>query len=71
MRDTEVYKPPSPWTEVRTSLLRQLWGNGLSASEIMRSPGFMNSGISRSAVISKARRLKLARRENPIHRSYK
>lgn len=46
------------WTDERTTLLRELWGNGESASRIARRLG----GVSRNAVIGKVFRLGLPRR---------
>jgi hypothetical protein len=47
------------WTPDRAALLRRLWADGLSCSQIARRVG---SGISRCAVASKARRLSLPMR---------
>jgi len=44
------------WTEERVSILRDLWGNGKSASQIAEILG----GFSRNAVIGKAHRLGLS-----------
>ena len=52
------------WTEERVAQLRQLWGNGKSASEIAEILG----GVSRNAVIGKAHRLELSGRPSPIKR---
>lgn len=46
------------WTEERVALLRKLWAEGFSASQIAAQLG----GITRNAVIGKAHRLKLAGR---------
>ena len=46
------------WTEERVEQLRQLWSDGLSAKKIAKQLG----GITRNAVIGKARRLKLSNR---------
>lgn len=46
------------WTEERIKQLETLWAEGYSASQIARALG---AGISRSAVIGKARRLNLTR----------
>ncbi|WP_366656446.1 GcrA family cell cycle regulator [Fodinicurvata sp. EGI_FJ10296] len=50
------------WTDERITLLRELWGNGKSASEIAEILG----GVSRNAVIGKAHRLQLSGRPSPI-----
>lgn len=50
------------WTEERVTLLKELWGNGKSASEIAELLG----GVSRNAVIGKAHRLQLSGRPSPI-----
>ena len=46
------------WTEDRVELLRKLWTDGLSASQIAAQMG----GVSRNAVIGKVHRLKLSGR---------
>ena len=46
------------WTEERVELLRKLWTDGLSASQIAAQMG----GVSRNAVIGKVHRLKLSGR---------
>lgn len=46
------------WTDERVELLRKLWAEGLSASQIAAQLG----GVSRNAVIGKAHRLKLSGR---------
>ena len=46
------------WTDERVELLRKLWSEGLSASQIAAQLG----GVSRNAVIGKVHRLKLAGR---------
>ncbi|RIY00941.1 GcrA cell cycle regulator [Aureimonas flava] len=43
------------WTDERIDLLKQLWGEGLSASQIAAQLG----GVTRNAVIGKVHRLKL------------
>ncbi|MEX0807249.1 MAG: GcrA family cell cycle regulator [Dongiaceae bacterium] len=50
------------WTDERISLLKQLWGQGLTASQIAERLG----GVSRNAVIGKAHRLGLSSRPSPI-----
>lgn len=51
------------WTEERIGLLRKLWGQGLSASQIAGRIG----GVTRNAVIGKVHRLGLARRVTTTH----
>jgi GcrA cell cycle regulator len=46
------------WTDERVELLRKLWSEGLSASQIAAQMG----GVSRNAVIGKVHRLKLSGR---------
>lgn len=46
------------WTDERVELLRKLWSEGLSASQIATQLG----GVSRNAVIGKVHRLKLSGR---------
>jgi GcrA cell cycle regulator len=46
------------WTDERVELLKKLWGEGLSASQIARQLG----GVTRNAVIGKVHRLKLSGR---------
>ncbi len=53
------------WTDERVSLLRQLWGNGKSASEIAQ---ILGDEITRNAVIGKAHRLGLSGRPSPIRK---
>jgi GcrA cell cycle regulator len=53
------------WTDERVELLRELWGKGLSASQIAVQLG----GVSRNAVIGKAHRLGLESRPSPIRGS--
>ncbi|MBI3275515.1 MAG: GcrA cell cycle regulator, partial [Methylocystis sp.] len=48
------------WTDERIELLRKLWNEGLSASQVAAGLG---AGISRNAVIGKIHRLGLAQRE--------
>lgn len=52
------------WTEQRIELLRKLWGQGQTASQIAIALG----GVSRNAVIGKAHRLGLTGRPSPIKR---
>lgn len=57
---------PSPlaisWTDERIESLRQLWEDGLTASQIADQLG----GVSRNAVIGKAHRLGLKSRPSPV-----
>jgi GcrA cell cycle regulator len=46
------------WTDERVEMLRKLWSEGLSASQIAAQLG----GVSRNAVIGKVHRLKLSAR---------
>ncbi|MEJ0062318.1 MAG: GcrA family cell cycle regulator [Alphaproteobacteria bacterium] len=52
------------WTEQKIQMLRDMWGNGFSASDIAKRLG----GLTRNAVIGKAHRLKLSGRPSPIRR---
>jgi GcrA cell cycle regulator len=56
------------WTDERVELLRKLWAEGLSASQIAAQLG----GVSRNAVIGKVHRLKLSSRgratASPAHK---
>ena len=52
------------WTEQRIDILRKLWGQGQTASQIAAILG----GITRNAVIGKAHRLGLTGRPSPIKR---
>jgi GcrA cell cycle regulator len=49
------------WTEDRVELLKKLWADGCTCSQIRNELG----GTSRNAVIGKVRRLNLARRGTP------
>jgi GcrA cell cycle regulator len=49
------------WTDERVALLRKLWAEGLSASQIAKQLG----GVTRNAVIGKVHRLGLAGRATP------
>lgn len=49
------------WTEERIALLRKLWSEGLSATQIAKQLG----GVTRNAVIGKVHRLGLAGRATP------
>jgi GcrA cell cycle regulator len=50
------------WTEERVELLKKLWLEGLSASQIA---GVLGDGVTRNAVIGKVHRLKLTGRAKP------
>ena len=50
---------PATWTDARIELLKQLWGEGASCSQIATALG----GLSRNAVIGKVHRLALPRPE--------
>ncbi len=52
------------WNEQKIQMLKDMWGNGYSASEIAKRLG----GMTRNAVIGKAHRLKLSSRPSPIRR---
>ena len=47
-----------PWTDERVELLKKLWSDGLSASQIAAHMG----GVTRNAVIGKVHRLGLSGR---------
>ena len=49
------------WNEERTAALKQMWLEGMSASQVARQLG----GVSRNAVIGKVHRLGLSSREAP------
>ena len=49
------------WTDERVELLRKLWQDGLSASQIAKQLG----GVTRNAVIGKVHRLGLSGRATP------
>lgn len=51
------------WTEERVELLKKLWMEGLSASQIA---GVLGEGVTRNAVIGKVHRLKLSGRAKPV-----
>lgn len=55
----------SVWTEQRLARLRQMWGAGVTASNIALALG---GGLSRNAVVGKAHRMGLAGRPSPIKR---
>jgi GcrA cell cycle regulator len=50
-----------PWTDERVELLKRLWAEGLSASQIANQMG----GVTRNAVIGKVHRLGLSGRAKP------
>ena len=50
------------WTDERVELLKKLWTEGLSASQIA---GRLGSGVTRNAVIGKVHRLNLSGRAQP------
>ena len=49
------------WTEERVKKLKELWGKGITASQIAEIIG---GGVSRNAVIGKAHRLSLSAKIN-------
>jgi GcrA cell cycle regulator len=51
------------WTEERVELLKKLWGEGLSASQIAARLG---GGVTRNAVIGKVHRLSLSGRAKQV-----
>ena len=51
------------WTEERVELLKKLWMEGFSASQIA---GELGEGVTRNAVIGKVHRLKLSGRAKPV-----
>jgi GcrA cell cycle regulator len=53
--------PTPTWSDDRVTLLRSLWADGLSASQIARALG----GVTRNAVIGKVHRLGLGGRATP------
>jgi len=50
------------WTDERVEILKKLWMEGLSASQIA---GELGEGVTRNAVIGKVHRLKLSARAKP------
>ena len=50
------------WTDERVELLKKLWMEGLSASQIAAE---LSDGVTRNAVIGKVHRLKLSARAKP------
>jgi len=55
---------PAGWTDERVDLLKKLWMEGLSASQIA---GELGEGVTRNAVIGKVHRLKLSARAKPTN----
>lgn len=55
------FAPDSKWTDERTDMLKRLWADGLSASQIAAELG----DITRNAAIGKVHRLGLSGRDNP------
>jgi hypothetical protein len=53
------------WTDERVELLKKLWADGLSASQIANQLG----GVTRNAVIGKVHRLSLSGRAKPVRSS--
>jgi GcrA cell cycle regulator len=53
------------WTDERVELLKKLWADGLSASQIAGQLG----GVTRNAVIGKVHRLSLSGRAKPVSNS--
>jgi GcrA cell cycle regulator len=53
------------WTDERIDQLKQMWQNGMTASQIAEALG----GVSRNAVIGKAHRLGLQSRPSPVSKS--
>ncbi|MDR3498831.1 MAG: GcrA family cell cycle regulator [Parvibaculum sp.] len=49
------------WTDERVEMLKKLWGDGLSASQVAKQLG----GVTRNAVIGKVHRLGLSGRATP------
>lgn len=54
---------PMSWNDERIELLKKLWDQGLSASQIASELG---EGVTRNAVIGKAHRLGLKPRPSPV-----
>jgi GcrA cell cycle regulator len=54
------------WTEERVELLKKLWAEGLSASQIAAR---LSQGVTRNAVIGKVHRLNLSGRAQPARSS--
>ena len=58
IRDPDEWRQRMSWTDERVEQLKQLWGQGMSASEIADTLG----DVTRNAVIGKAHRLGLEAR---------
>lgn len=58
-------KEPSYWSDDRVARLRKMWEAGASASTIAKKLG---GSVTKNAVIGKANRLGLERRQSPIGR---
>jgi GcrA cell cycle regulator len=58
---SEQKAPTSEWTDERTGILRALWQEGLTTREIG-----VRMGITKNAVVGKAHRLGLPKRQSPI-----
>ena len=54
------------WTDEQITILKIMWGNGKTASEIAQTIG---SGVTRNSVIGKSHRLGLSGRPSPIRNS--
>lgn len=63
-QDTGAGTAKSTWPPERVELLKQLWAEGLTASQVAARLG---DGISRNAVIGKVHRLGLSGRQPPSH----
>ena len=59
MSDVAVAPEKAIWSEERVELLKKLWEQGLSASQIATQ---LALGVTRNAVIGKVHRLRLAGR---------
>jgi GcrA cell cycle regulator len=59
MSEVAATNEKAPWTEERVELLKKLWAEGLSASQIA---GRLAQGVTRNAVIGKVHRLNLSGR---------
>lgn len=62
MLDHAINEHAEGWTEERVEMLKKRWVEGASAGEIANELG---GGVTRSGVIGKVHRLKLAKRKNP------
>jgi GcrA cell cycle regulator len=60
--DTNLGGAKLSWTDDRVELLKKLWTEGLSASQIA---GRLGAGVTRNAVIGKVHRLNLSGRAQP------